>query len=407
MRHKRWLMLLACIGAVLSIALGAAATVVVMRLAERGAAETTGTTPRDGADLETRINRVVADQTAALLRKDEKGFLRPAKDPAVRDKLQLRYRNLIALKVTKFTMAVRYLSISPAPDRWQAEVVISFCFVLPDCVADKVSEPTLWADKRDGPELVSLEPAVKPTAGWFGDPQPWEMTKLEVAHRGRVLVAAPEGLAHRLPDLLEAAHAAVPVADSFSIGPPPDLYRVYLADAESWKTWYGSNPPHWSAGYANPIGATHSDLVLNNEHDRASKLGRLLRHEMTHASTAQGSHQWVGNWWLMEGIAEVAGYAGETAADDDLRRFIRNGWDRKLDADGPSADASTTEAGRAYGIAFLAVKRLDTRFGRAKLLIFFERVVEFGEPYDKASMTAFGLPWAGVEADCLAAIKDA
>jgi hypothetical protein len=404
---KRWLIPVAIIGAVLAIATGAAGTVVVMRVAGDAAQEPAYRKARDAGELETRITKMLTDQAEALLRKDEKGFLKPAKDDAVREKLKLRYDNLIGLKVTRFSLRLRFLSISLTPDEWQAELVVSFCFVLPECVPDRIYEPTQWTETSTGPRLVSLEPA-KALDDWFGDPQPWETTKLKVVHRGRVLVAAPESLEHRLDDVLAAADAAVPVADSFAIGAPPDLYRVYLADADAWKSWYGAKPPDWSAGYAIPIGATHSDVVLNNEHSRASSLPELLRHELTHASTVQGSHLWADNWWLLEGIAEVAGYAeGETPVDDDLRRYIRNGWDRKLDADGPDDDASAADASRAYSIAFLVVKRLETRFGRAKLLTFFERVVEFGEDYAKASMTAFGQSWAGVEADCLSAVRRA
>lgn len=355
--------------------------------------------------LQGRINTIVGDQAAALLRQDEAAFLGPAKDPAVRDKLLLRYRNLVALRVSRVAMSVSYLSVDTTPGRWQAEVAVAFCFVLPDCVLDKVSEPTVWVETAGGPELVSIEPAKKPTRGWFGEPQPWEMTELAVAHGNRVLVAAPRSLAGRLPAALAAAEAAVPVADSYAIGSPPDQYRVYLADGTAWKSWYGNTPPSWAAGYANAIGATHSDIVVSNSHNRASFLPMLLRHELTHAATLQGSHSWTGNWWLIEGIADVA--AGDTAIDSDVRRYIRSGWDRKLPADGPAEDASLTHADRLYRIAALAVKCLQDRFGREKLLVFFERVVEFGDTYITASTTAFASPWAEVEAGCLAKVRAA
>lgn len=355
--------------------------------------------------LQGRINEIVGEQAAALLRQDEAAFLAPAKDPGVREKLLLRYRNLVALRISRVTMSVSYLSIDTTAGRWQADVVVAFCFVLPDCVLDKVSEPTVWAETPAGPELVSIEPAKKPTRGWFGEPQPWEMTELAVAHGNRVLVAAPKSLAGRLPALLQAAEAAVPVADSYAIGGAPDQYRVYLADSTAWKSWYGHNPPNWSAGYANAIGATHSDVIVSNSHNRASFLPLLLRHELTHAATLQGSHSWTGNWWLIEGIADVA--AGDTAIDSDVRRYLRRGWDRKLPADGPADTASLTQAERLYRIAALAVKCLQDRFGRERLLVFFERVVEFGDTYLTASTTAFASPWTEVEAGCLAAVRSA
>ncbi|HEX6685763.1 MAG TPA: hypothetical protein VF062_23510, partial [Candidatus Limnocylindrales bacterium] len=339
------------------------------------------------------------------LRADEAAFLRPAKDPAVRDKLLLRYRNLVALRVSRFQLEVDYLSVTPTPDRWQGELVVSFCFVLPDCVLDQLSEPAVWAQTPGGLELISLE-LPKDPPGWFGDPQPFEQTELVVAHGDRVLVAAPKSLAGRLPAVLAAAQAAVPVADSYSIGKPPDQYRVYLADSKAWKTWYNYAPPAWVAGYASPIGSTHTDIVLNNAHSRASYLPEMLRHEMTHASTVQGSHRWEGNWWLIEGIADVAGNFNARPTSE-LRRYIRSGWDRKLPGDGPADDASDTEAERLYGIAFLAVKRIETKFGREKLLRFFEWVVEFGLKFDVASTSAFNVPWAEVEADLLAAVRAA
>jgi len=355
--------------------------------------------------LQAQINVMLGEQAGAALRQDETAFLRPAKDPEVREKLLLRYRNLVALKVSRITMGVDYLSIDTTPGRWQAGLVVSFCFVLPDCVLDKVSEPTVWAEAPDGPELVSIAPANPPSSSWFGEPQPWETTELVVAHGNRVLVAAPKSLAGRVAAVLQAAEQAVPVADAYAIGSPPDQYRVYLADSTAWKSWYGETPAKWAAGYANTIGATHSDIVLNNSHSRASFLPELLRHELTHAATLQGTHSWMGNWWLIEGIADVA--AADTAVTSDVRRYIRSGWDRQLPTTGPDDNASITYADRLYKIAALAVKCLQDRFGRPKLLTFFERVVEFGDTFTRASATAFEVPWAEVESGCLAKIRAA
>lgn len=355
--------------------------------------------------FEDKVKAVIEAQAKALLRGDEEAFLSPAKDSRVRQSLAMRFRNLTALRISRAELT--NTSLSRMEDgRWLGTMVVAFCFVTPDCVLDKVSEPVVWADTPSGPELTGLE-AAKPTDNWYGDPQPWELTELAVAHGNRVLVAAPKSLAGRLPEVLKAAEAATATADAFVVGRlRPDLYRIYLADDTAWRTWYGESPAKWVAGYATGIGPTHTDVVVHTRSARGSFLPELMRHEMTHAAGLQGAYEWQGNWWLIEGLADLAAEPG-AGVDRALRSYIRGRWDRTLPVSGPPDDASLQLAANYYGVAFLAVKRLDSRFGRDKLLRFFERVVSIGDSPEAASTQFFGTPWADVQADLISAIRSA
>ncbi|HCT81554.1 MAG TPA: hypothetical protein DGG94_09440 [Micromonosporaceae bacterium] len=358
-------------------------------------------------DFRALVNETLAAQAIALLRQDEEAFLRPANNADARNGLLRRYRNLTAMRVTGFQLSSGPLEADSGTGQWKSKVYISFCFVVANCTMDGVSEPAVWADTATGPELLALQPAAV-SDDWYGDPQPWELSDLHVAVGTRVVVATTAALKNRLPELLREAEKAAQVADEFAIRGKPDLYRVYLADKNEWKTWFGVVMPRWAAGYAKEIGPSHTDVVLNNSSARSQYLADMLRHELTHASTLQGKHHWSGNWWLIEGIAELAAHpVGLGPADwkAETISYVRRSWDRKLPGEDPPDDISDSAAGARYGVAFLAVKRLNDRFGHAKVIDFFERVIEQDLPLSVVSESVFGSPWSEVEADCIGFIR--
>jgi hypothetical protein len=51
------------------------------------------------------------------------------------------------------------------------------------------------------------------------------------------------------------------------------------------------------------------------------------------------------------------------------------------------------------------VKRLDQRFGRSKLLDFFQDITRHYHQYDAAAEDAFDTTWAAVQADLVASIQ--
>lgn len=359
-----------------------------------------------GRDLQRQIDVVAAAQGRALLRHDEFGFLAPAHDPGAQAALHRRYRNLVAMQVSGLKLDAGVPTVDQQTGLWKVGLRYSFCFVRVDCAMDTVTETTVWRDAPAGPELLSLAAPAR-TTGWFGSAQPWQLSDLEVMVGRRALVATTAALKSRLPLILREAEKAAAVADTYATSTPPDIYRVYLAGGKEWRSWYGGVGVAWAAGIMMPIGLDRGDVMLNNSSAPNAFIADMLRHEMTHAATIHGSHYFAGNWWLIEGIAEVAEHpAGLTTAtwSAETRRYIRTGWKRTLPADEPPAKASNGAVGALYGVAFLATKRLEVRHGRDKLLAFFDRVIEHGSSKDKASLAVFGIAWSEVEADCLKAI---
>lgn len=359
-----------------------------------------------GDFLREQVRLLLAEQAKALLRKDEEAFLRPAADGPVRDELTRRYRNLIALQVAGFDLATEPLEFDAATGQWRAKATVSFCFVVAGCRTDYVHESLAWTDTEAGPRLASIAAASDTSDSWYGQTQPWEVSDLHVAVGTRALVATTARLKGRLPELLREAEKAAVVADEFATGgSKPDIYRVYLADTNEWKTWYGGQETKWAVGYATAVGPNQSDVVLNNAKVSSSYLDDTLRHELTHVSSLHGQHHWEGNWWLIEGIAQLAENPNGLNAQDwsaATRTFVRGGWDRKFPAEGPSDSMSNSAVGSRYGVAYYAVKCLDVQFGRARLLSFFTQVVVHGAMPVVVSPTLFEKDWAAVEADCAA-----
>ena len=358
-------------------------------------------------ELHRLMNLVVGDQAKAVLAKDEAAFLGPAAVPAAKSALQRRYRNLVALHVSRLELAADWPVVDAATGRWKSGLRYQFCFVAPACSPDNVTEPAVWEDTDAGPRLVSLALPKPSDDDWFGYVQPWEVSDLQVLVGTRSVVATTSALKGRLPGLLAEAEKAAAVADSYATGTKPDVYRVYLAGSKEWRTWHGGSVASWAAGVTRPISNTHNDVVVNNSSAPSGYLDDLLRHEMTHAATIHGQHWWQDNWWLLEGIAELAEHPDALTATQgsaETRRYIRNSWKRTLPGEDPPAKASLSTVAAQYGIAYLAVKRLDSRFGREKLLDFYDRVTEQGKDKGDASSAVFGLTWVEVETDLIKTI---
>jgi len=364
-------------------------------------------TPERGRELHRLLNVAVSAQAKALLDANEADFLNLAGTPGARTALQRRFRNLVAMRVSRLDLGVELPNLDTTAGQWRASLRYQFCFVAPACTPDSVTELAVWRDADTGPQLVSLALPKPDNDDWFGRVQPWETTDLQVLVGNRTVVATTSALKGRLPGLLAEAEKAAAVADGFATGTKPDVYRVFLAGSNEWRTWYGGVDAKWAAGVTHPIGPTHNDVVVNSSAAPGGYLDDLLRHEMTHAATIHGEHWWQGNWWLLEGIAELAEHPAAltaTQGSTETRRYIRSGWKRTLPGDEPAAKASLSTVAAQYGIAYLAVKRLDTRFGREKLLDFFDRVTEQGKDKGDASSAVFGLTWVEVEADLIKTI---
>jgi hypothetical protein len=360
-------------------------------------------TPARGQALRQRITQLLNSQSGALLHQDRAGFLSPATGKA-QAALARQYRNLVLMKISQFQLIAEPLIVDAKTGLWKTNVSVLFCFVVPHCEMDTVTESQTWKDATDGPQLIALAPVTPDSDAWFGWLQPWQSDDLYVATGARTLVATTAALKSRLPDLLRAAEKGAAVADTFAIGQKPDLYRIYLAGNAQWRRWYGGDTTSWAAGFTYSTGNSHADVVLDNVHAPNSYLDTLLTHEMTHVATVYGQFIWEDNFWLIEGIANLAALPnGLTVATwrDQTRSYVHSGWNHKLPTKPPADNASDRLAGELYGIAYLAMRRLDTRFGRAKLIDFFTQVVRSGSPLTTASTVAFGIDWSAVQTDII------
>ena len=192
----------------------------------------------------------------------------------------------------------------------------------------------------------------------------------------------------------------------------PDRYRIFLAGPSEWKKWYGGDLPKWSVGFATSVSDDRMEVVINLAEIQTDFIDEVLRHELGHVATlASYGYRHEGNFWLIEGIAEyiqengrsVGGYDGRQV----VRRYLREGdWDGKVNVSAPSGSTADWQVGARYGISYYAVRRMGERFGRAKLIKFFEQVIRLGMSLDVAAKDAYGVSWSNVNADCARYVRD-
>jgi hypothetical protein len=359
--------------------------------------------------LRERIVEVLTQQAEALLRGDERGFLAVAepKSAAV-GALRRQFRSLRALKVTAWQVRITDIP-ERAGARWRVAVTYEHCFVEPGCITGPVSIETTWVDRAGVPRMVALAPSASAQDG----PRPWEASDLVVAVGKRAVVATTAGQKRRLAEVLREAERAAEIADRYTVGDrPPRHYKIFYAGEAEWRRWYGGDRPEWTAGYAVPVGGGHFDVVLNGKDLHSSVLDDLLRHEMTHAASLPGGGFRTGeNWWLVEGLADLAAAGGRPVSQyeslGDVRRLVSGGWNGPLSAAEPGQRATDWQVSAAYGIGYLAVRHLVDRFGEQALLAFFKAVVHERKTPDTASTEVFREPWKTLHDDCVSYARSA
>jgi len=359
--------------------------------------------------LRERIAEVLTRQAGALLRGDERGFLAVAepKSAAV-GALRRQFRSLRALRVTAWQVRITDIP-ERAGSRWRVAVTYEHCFVDPGCLTGPVSIETTWLDRGGVPRMVAVEPSPSAQDG----PRPWEASDLVVAVGKRAVVATTAGQKGRLAEVLREAERAAEVADRYAVGGlAPRHYQVFFAGEAEWRRWYGGDRPEWTAGYAVPVGGGHFDVVLNAKDLHSSVLDDLLRHEMTHAASLPGGGYRTGeNWWLVEGIADLAAAGGRPVSRyeslGDVRRLVASGWNGPLSAAEPGQRATDWQVSAAYGVGYLAVRHLVDRFGEQAMLDFFKAVVHERKSPEVASTEVFGEPWQALHDDCVSYVRSA
>jgi hypothetical protein len=359
--------------------------------------------------LRERITAVLTQQAGALLRGDERGYLAVAepKSAAV-GVLRRQFRSLRALKVVTWQPKISDLP-ARAGDQWRVPITFGHCFVEPGCQPGPVKIETRWVERAGVPLLVAVQPSPSAQDG----PRPWEVNDLVVAVGKRAVVATTAANKSRLSAVLSEADRAAEVADRYAVdGTPPHYYEIFYAGEAEWKRWYGGDRPEWTAGYAVPVGGGRFDVVLNGKNLHSTVLDDLLRHEMTHASSLPGAGARTGeNWWLVEGVADLAAAGGRPVGRyeslPDVRKLVADGWNGPLASAEPRAGATDQQVSAAYGVGYLAVRHLVDRFGEQALLAFFKAVVHQRKSPEEASTEVFGEPWQALHDECVSYVRSA
>jgi hypothetical protein len=419
------------IAAAVFLALALVGTVGVVIFAARQAAvsaTSTGGTPTSKTTPATPFDTASAAldvQAEALIKGDEAGWL-AAVDPA-QPKLQTRYRSMYAslrgLGVSDFEY---HPFIRPADDKAPTTVSlgvdITYCFSMDTCPDYSDSE---WS----GAPRISQSLTLKPVGGHYVityvgkatepnhlQPTPWESGDLVFAQGARVTVAAPKSEAGHLAEVVAVADKAARVNDRFAtyVDNPQQRYRIYLADAKAWRTWYGGETNKWIVGYSMPLNEAESDVVLQTSQLLGDDelMATTIQHELGHVVTLGGTHGGDDDkeLWLIEGIAEYIGWSPRPATASwrrqSVREAVRGAHPPKTIAAKPLADNAGAEAGDAfYGLGHFAVDCMAQKFGQRKMFTFVKLTLREGYGYEQASQEAFGKSFATVDKSCVSWIR--
>ncbi|MEV0717664.1 hypothetical protein [Asanoa sp. NPDC050611] len=369
--------------------------------------------PDAGAAVAEKINAVLAEQSAALNKGDQAGFLAPAAGNAeVEATLKKRFAGLRALGVAEVKQVVNL-----GPDRvgeskrWNAQIRFDYCLGGGGCGVEGPVMTSAWEETANGVKLADLDPTS------YG-PRPWEVDDLVVRKGKRVILATTKAHAAKLKVALPIAEQAAKVADTFAVeGSKPFRYVVYLADQEQWKTWYSNSSfGDTYAGYALPSQAEGTDLVVRLDAYPIDETGTLLRHEMTHLASISHAPRSGGDsagWWLSEGIASVAGANGASVREypprDTVADYLRKtrSYRGAVTTLAPNRDDGDEEVTAKYGLGYYASRCIDDKYGRKKLLALVDAVLRNGEDTATAGQRVLGTSWTKVESSCLAYTRQA
>ncbi len=351
-----------------------------------------------------KVRETLVRQRDALLAGDESSYLRaadPTMSKAVHDSIVREFHSLRAMQVADVRDEVG-APIKEGTDTWNINLRTTVCFVVKGCADGPALAETIWRVQEATATLVSWVPD--------HENQPWQVSELVASAGQRTVVATTKAYAAKLPMLVQEAEKAAKVADRFARdGKVPSRYVIYYAATAEWKQWFGANPPEWSGGIAIDVGKDRYDLMLNADQLYRTAIDDLLRHEMTHAATLPGEHSGRSQWWLVEGIAEYALMDGLPASSHQgaasARSLIDAGKITNVEVSGPEFDSADEEVMGRYAVAFLGVRCLAERFGEAKLVDFFHRVVQDQATLAMASTQVYGVDWTSLRGDCFGYVK--
>lgn len=413
---------LAAVLALLILAGGAAAAVLWPEADEPAAAVPTPKPSRALTPFEQGLN-VLEAQAAALSKGDEKAWLAPVdtKQPKLVARYRTTFRNLRGLGVGPVEYHGRPGSVSTSA-KAIVSATFSYCFTGATCPEWRNTyssgPPKLYQDvtlTRRGDRYVITALETTRNQGALSAP-PWEGPALSFATGKRVVVAGSSSQKKYLKRFLKAADKAAAVADRYAglIGNKQNArYRIYLADEKSWKNWYGGNDSSWAIGYAIPLNAAGTDIVLRTRKVlQEEDISLIIQHELGHVATLAGlsSRDTDDDQWLVEGIAEYIGaypkkpqntYSRYVLAD----AFRKRGSPKSIAVKSLTDDADDLTVSTLYAMGHYATGCMAAKYGEPKLMRFADLVLRQGQKPAAAAPTAFGKPFAAVDKACLSWIK--
>lgn len=361
-------------------------------------------------------------QAAALLAGDEAGWL-AAVDPG-QPKLRARYRSMFttlrALGVTKFEYRGRANFDKPSTDTLvQLDAQIAYCFTDNPCPDDSgvpFTEQSLRLEPVGGAWVISSSSTAKSADDQL--PKPWENGDYVLGRGERVTLVAQASERKWFDDVLPIADKAAAVNDRFAglVDNPQKRYRIYLAGAKQWKSWFGGISDKWVVGYAVPLNQAGTEVVLNMSElaDDDKLLETTIQHELGHVVTlgaATGRSWGEGDMWLKEGIAEYIGWWPEPATESWRRQSVHDllhgsNAPTSIATNALQTDARLEEGDAFYGFGHFAADCLATKYGQAELFTFVRLYLREDVDLDPASRQAFGAGFTTVDKTCMRWIKD-
>jgi len=375
------------------------------------------------ASAATPYDKAVAalgEQSAALLRGDEAGFLATV-DGGLRTRYRDLFRSLRGLGVSRFEYRPDIgQAVKNDPAAISVRVDLVYCLGAAMCPDGGVGrglpphiEQVLTLRPAGDRYVISRSGAAPDPA--YPQPLPWENDRLVLAQGSRVTLAASPDQAGRLAAILPVADAAARVDDKFAAlnGTPQPRYRVYLAGEKQWKTWFKGESSQWAIGLAVPLNKYGTDVMLRLKYMTDPVVLRVtLQHELGHVVTLTGAFRAdaAEDTWLSEGIAEYIGWWPRPATGS-LRlasvRWALNGGHRptSMIPAQPGAKASLRAGDAFYGLSHFAVDCMAHKYGQRKLFDFVRLVLTEDNSYDQAARDAYGVGFTTVDKACVTWIR--
>lgn len=235
----------------------------------------------------------------------------------------------------------------------------------------------------------------KSASGWRYAGEAW------LEHRGeRVIVFHQPGmeeLAKGIAEMFPEIRARV--EPLFGLTVPGDQHVKLYAEMKHLQASICLSYTDGLGGWNEP-GESIRQLVSRRQTAQGSKV--VLAHEFGHVCTfamgAEGSHM---PWWVLEGAAEFAAqsFANSQARNDKaIRDLAAKGTLAAWDDLTTFGKVTGANMGKVYSQGHHMINFITARFGDEARNTFLRTLAQ-GRPLDEASRTAFGVPFADLDAE--------